>query len=217
MEGVLLGAIVGDVIGSVYENENTHETNFELFNHFSRFTDDTVLTVATADAILHPIPISSRFFSDWRAKRSYARQYKAYGRRCPQAGYGEMFLEWMKSSSLTGYRSYGNGSAMRVSPIGYAFQSLSDVLKQARLSAAATHNHPDGIKGAQAVATAIFLARMGKNKAFLKEFLGWKFGYDLSKSLSEVPTQYALDSSCRGSVPPAIIAFLESEDFEDAI
>ncbi|MBI1282635.1 MAG: ADP-ribosylglycohydrolase family protein [Anaerolineaceae bacterium] len=147
----------------------------------------------------------------------YALKLKEYGRRFPNAGYGQMFMDWVKNPSTSGYRSYGNGSAMRVSPVAYAFDTLDTVLHQAKLSAAVTHNHGEGIKGAQAVASAIFLARTGHDKAAIQNFIQHRFGYNLNKSLDEIRPTYQFDSSCQGSVPQAIIAFLESTDFEDAI
>jgi ADP-ribosylglycohydrolase len=146
----MLGAIVGDIIGSAYEWHYTKSPDFELLTHESRFTDDTVLTVAVADCILHG--------------KDYAVTFKEYGRRYPYAGYGGMFLNWLSSNSLAPYNSLGNGSAMRVSPVGFAFSSLDTVLREAERSTAVIHNHPKGIKGAQAIAAAIFLARAGQSK-----------------------------------------------------
>lgn len=213
----MIGAIIGDVIGSVYENQNIKSTDFPLFSRFSRFTDDTVLTVAIADAILsrksHPI----KLFENRQNKQVYAAKLKEYGRRFPNAGYGQMFAQWASSDSMRGYGSYGNGSAMRVSPIGFAFDTLEVVLREAKLSAVVTHNHPDAVKGAQAVASAVFLARMGKNKAFIKEFVERTFRYDLSERLDDIRPRYKFEISCSGSVPQAIVAFMESNSFEDAI
>jgi ADP-ribosylglycohydrolase len=213
----LIGAIIGDVIGSIYENENTKNVDFALFSRFSRFTDDSVLTVATADALLnhesHPI----QFIESARQRGLYARKYKEYGRRFPHAGYGEMFNDWVKRDSWGGYHSYGNGSAMRVSPIGFAFNTLPDVLHQAKLSAIVTHNHHDAIAGAQAVASAIFLAKTGNSKDAIRQFVERRFGYNLNRHLDDIRPAYQFDSSCKGSVPEAIIAFLESDNFEDAI
>jgi ADP-ribosylglycohydrolase len=216
-EEILLGAIVGDVVGSVFENQNVKTTDFDLFSRFSRFTDDTVLTVAVADAILyrktHPIP----WLENRNNRTVYAHKLKAYGRRFPDAGYGEMFKQWLYRDSNCGYGSYGNGAAMRVSPVGFAFKNLEDVLREARLSALVTHNHPEAIKGAQAVACAVYLAHMGNSKADLKALIEQKFGYDLSQRLADIRPKYTFDSSSKGSVPQAIVAFLESSDFEDTI
>jgi ADP-ribosylglycohydrolase len=213
----MIGAIIGDVIGSVFENENTKSTDFNLFSRFSRFTDDSVLSIAVADAILHRKTYRIKFLEAHYNKQLYAHKLKEYGRRFPNAGYGELFKRWIESSSLRGYGSYGNGSAMRVSSIGFAFNTLDDVLREARLSAVVTHNHPDAIKGAQAVASAVFLARNGVSKAEIKQCIERKFGYNLDQRLDNIRPTYRFDSSCKGSVPQAIIAFLESDDFEDAI
>jgi len=150
----MIGAIAGDVIGSVFEQYPIKSTQFELFSRQSRFTDDTVLTVAVADSILKNI--------------DYATSLKTFGAKYPDAGYGASFFRWIFSSDIKPYNSWGNGSAMRVSPVGFAFTSIEDVLKEAKKSAEVTHNHPEGIKGAQATALAIFLARSGKNKASIK-------------------------------------------------
>jgi len=199
----MLGAIVGDIIGSAYEWHRTKSPDFELFTPRSHFTDDTVLTVAMADCILHG--------------KDYALTFKEYGRRYPYAGYGGMFLAWLASDSLTPYNSFGNGSAMRVSPVGFASSSLDDVLREAERSAAVTHNHPEGIKGAQAVAAAIFLARSGGGKKRIREYVEDTFGYDLHQTLDQIRPYYGFDETCQGSVPQAIIAFLESSDYEDAV
>lgn len=213
----MIGAIIGDVIGSIFENENLKSEDFPLFSRFSRFTDDTVLTVAVADAILNRRQHRIRFIEDRNNKQSFALYIKSYARRFPHAGYGQMFKEWASGPSLRGYGSFGNGSAMRVSPIGFAFDDLVTVLGEARLSATVTHNHPDGIKGAQAVASAIFMARHGETKDTIKQFIQQKFGYNLNQRLAESRPHYIFDASCNGSVPQAMIAFLESQNFEDAI
>jgi len=199
----MLGAIAGDVIGSIYEGRPIKTTDFELFNPRCTFTDDTVLTVATMDCILH--------------QRDYADTYRKYYRRYPYAGYGGYFIRWALTPGAGPYNSLGNGSAMRVSPIGFAYQTLDEVLKQARESAQVTHNHPEGIKGSQAVAAAIFMARTGKSKREIKEFIEKNFHYDLGESLEDIRRWYGFDPTCPGSVPQAIIAFLESEDYEDTV
>jgi ADP-ribosylglycohydrolase len=199
----MLGAIIGDIIGSSYEFEGIKTTDFQLFTSASRFTDDTVMTVAVADCILHDL--------------EYAKTFKEYGRRYPNAGYGGRFGSWLQSPDSKPYNSYGNGSAMRVSPVGFAFDTLDDVLREAERSASTTHNHPEGIKGAQAIASAIFLARTGKGKNEIREFIEKRFGYGLGCTLDEIRPDYRFDETCQGSVPEAIIAFLESNDYEDAI
>jgi ADP-ribosylglycohydrolase len=217
LEVDLLGAIVGDVIGSVFEHHRVKTTDFALFDRFSRFTDDTVLTIAVADAILNRKTHSIRLIEDRQNQNLYGQKIKEYGRKFPDAGYGAMFKGWLKSDSLQGYGSYANGSAMRVSPVGFAFQSLDEVLHEAHLTAVVTHNHPEGIKGAQAIASAVHLAHTGQSKEAIKEYIERKFGYNLRRHLDDIRPTYAFDSSCRGSVPQALIAFLESNDFEDAI
>ena len=182
---------------------NIRTTDFPLFHEHCRFTDDTVLTVALADSLLHGGP--------------YAGLLKQYYRAYPRAGYGGMSHEWAQSEDSRPYHSWGNGSAMRVSPVGFAFNSLDEVLEQAKRSAEVTHDHPEGIKGAQAVASAIFLARTGRSKEQIKGYVEAAFGYDLDTPLDEIRETYEFDVSCQGSVPQAIRAFLESDDFEHAI
>jgi ADP-ribosylglycohydrolase len=200
----MLGAIAGDIIGSVYEADNIKTPHFHpLFDDFARRTDDTVLTVAVAEWLLSGSDLVDTF--------------KSYFRRYPNVGYGGTFIRWCMSLSRKPYNSWGNGSAMRVSPVGWAFDSLEETLDWARRSAEVTHNHPEGIKGAQATAAAIFLARTGASKAVIHNTLERTFGYDLTRSLDMIRPTYQFDVSCQGSVPEAIIAFLESEGFEDAV
>lgn len=201
--GKMIGAIAGDIIGSVFEQYPIKSTEFELFSRHSRFTDDTVLTVAIANAILSNI--------------DYATSLKTFGERYPHAGYGGSFFRWIFSSDRKPYNSWGNGSAMRVSPVGFAFDNIEDVLKEAKKSAEVTHNHPEGIKGAQAVALAIFLARSGKNKHAIKTEISHRFGYHLDRRLNDIRPHYTFDVSCQGSVPESIVAFLEGKHFEDTI
>jgi len=199
----MIGAIAGDIIGSVYERYPIKTTSFPLFSASSRFTDDTVLTLAVANSILNNI--------------DYATSLKAFARRYPAADYGISFYQWVQSSSVEPYNSWGNGSAMRVSPVGFAFNSAEAVLNEAEQSAAVTHNHPEGIKGAQATALAIYMARKGTGKAEIQNEISHRFGYHLDRSLDEVRMTYFFDVSCQGSVPESIIAFLESRDLEEAI
>jgi len=213
----MLGAIIGDVIGSVYEWHNNKSTEFELFSRFTRFTDDTVLTVAIADAILNKIRHPWKLVDHFQSKKLYAQSLMQYARWHPNAGYGEKFEDWIKSGRFKPYRSYGNGSAMRVSPIGFAFSTLEEVLTESKRSAIVTHNHRHGIIGAQAVASAVFLARTNKSKQEIKQYIESRFKYDLSQKLDHIRPTYTFDTSCKGSVPQAIIAFLESDHFEDAI
>ncbi|MGA3207990.1 MAG: ADP-ribosylglycohydrolase family protein [Syntrophales bacterium] len=199
----MLGAIAGDVIGSVYEAYPIMYTDFPLFGRHSHFTDDTVLTVAAAYSILEKV--------------DYATAFKTFGRRYPGAGYGSSFYEWIFSPDGRPYNSWGNGSAMRVSPVGFAFDSIEAVLEEAERSASVTHNHTEGIKGAQATALAIFFARKGGNKDFIKSEIEKRFAYNLNRTLDDIKPEYRFDVSCQGSVPESIIAFLESKDFEDAV
>lgn len=199
----MLGAIAGDIIGSIYENIRTKKKDFRLFTPFSFFTDDTVLTVAVAQAILD--------------QSDYGEKIRAYARHYPLRGYGPKFMLWMLRPSASPYNSLGNGSAMRVSPVGHAFRTEQEVLEQARRSAECTHNHPEGIKGAQATALAVFLARNRASKDDIRSMIEKMFGYDLSRSLDEIRPKYRINLTCPGSVPEAIIAFLESDSFEDAV
>jgi ADP-ribosylglycohydrolase len=199
----MIGAIVGDVIGSVHERAATKSTEFPLFVGRSRFTDDTVLTVATAHAIL--------------TGASYDIAYREYGRRHPNAGYGGSFYGWLFAEEPRPYNSWGNGSAMRVAPVGFAFNSLDDVLREAERTAAVTHNHPEGIKGAQATALAVYMGRSGASKEEIRKEISQRFNYDLNRTVDQIRPDYGFDVSCRGSVPEAIIAFLDSTDFEHAI
>lgn len=206
----MLGSIAGDIIGQPYEGmrHNIRTTDFALFTPRSHFTDDSVLTAAIADAIL--------------SGRPYGEKLKEYYSYYPHAGYGGGFKHWARSGATEPYNSFGNGSAMRVGPVGWAFDLLDEVLEQAKKSAEVTHNHPHGIKGAQAVAAAIYLARTGSSKDQIRADLEDGFGYDLSETIDNLRTWYALDYdplyiSCQKSVPATLIAFLDSDGFEDAI
>jgi ADP-ribosylglycohydrolase len=199
----MIGAIAGDIIGSPFEFDAIKSKEFEFFGPGSRFTDDTVLTVALAEAIL--------------TGADYAVLMQQYYNRYPDAGYGETFLKWAQSKCRAPYNSFGNGAAMRISPVGYAFDTMEEVLSKAEFYTAVTHNHPEGIKGAQATAAAIFLARTGANKEEIRRYITDTFGYDLSRSCDRIRPGYSLDVTCQGSVPEAIIAFLEAGDYEDAV
>ena len=199
----LCGSIAGDIIGSVYEFESFKETDFPLFRSSSTFTDDTVMTVANADWLLTCDDLIGIM--------------KGYGNRFQGRGYGGMFIKWLKENEPEPYNSFGNGSAMRVSPIGWAFDTLEETLEAAKQSAEVTHNHPEGIKGAQATAACIFLARTGKSKEEIKDYIEKTFGYNLSRTCDEIRPSYKFDESCQGTVPESIIAFLDSTDFENAI
>lgn len=199
----LMGTICGDIIGSPYEKLPTKDVNFNLFWSLSRFTDDTVMTVAIADWIL--------------SGENLVECVKKWGRRYPNAGYGGAFHKWLRSSRSEPYDSWANGSAMRVSPIGWAFDNIDEVLQKAKDSAQITHSHPEGIKGAQAVAAAVFMARNGKSKKYIKDYVTEKFGYSLDRTIEQIRPTYRFDVSCKGSVPESIIAFLESSDYESSV
>ncbi|MDH3670408.1 MAG: ADP-ribosylglycohydrolase family protein [Gammaproteobacteria bacterium] len=199
----MLGAIAGDIVGSVFEGSGRKETDFPLFSSRSTFTDDTVLTIAVAAVLLEG--------------GDYASALRRYGRRYPHRGYGASFHEWLYDDSLGAYNSWGNGSAMRVSPVGFSAKTIDEVLSEAQRSAAVTHNHPEGVRGAQATALAIFLARHGASKSELRRELSERFGYDLGRVVDEIRPGYAFDVSCQGSVPESIICFLDSPNLEGAI
>ena len=199
----LCGAMAGDMIGSFYEFNATKKTDFYLFTPFSSFTDDTVMTVANADWLV--------------TGDSLMGIMQDYGNRYPNAGYGGMFRNWLREEEPKPYNSFGNGSAMRVSPVGWAFDTLEETLEAAKQSAEVTHNHPEGIKGAQATAACIYLARTGKTKQEIKEYIEQTFGYNLNRTCDEIRPDYHFDVTCQGSVPESIIAFLESTDFENAV
>jgi ADP-ribosylglycohydrolase len=200
---MILGAISGDVIGSVYEFHNVKSKDFELFCPKTTFTDDSILTVATMDVLVN--------------SGDYTKVYQSYGRRYPNRGWGNKFHYWIYADKPRPYNSWGNGSAMRVSPVGWYFNSLEEVLEGAEKSAEVTHDHPEGIKGAQAAAAAVFLARTGKGKDEIKEYITNAFEYNLDRRADDIREDYSFDESCEGTVPEAIIAFLESSGYEDAI
>ncbi len=199
----MIGAIAGDIIGSIHEWAGTKCKQFVLFGEHCCFTDDTILTIAVASQQLHG--------------GDYVDLFHEYFHAYPQAGYGGSFIHWAGARRRDPYNSWGNGSAMRVSPVGFAGRSLDEVLLRARQSAEVTHNHPEGIRGAQATAAAIFLARSGHGKASIKQQIEGQFGYNLSERLDDFRHSYTFDVSCQGSVPQSLIAFLESENYEDAV
>lgn len=200
---LLIGAVAGDIIGSVYEFDAIKSTDFPLFGEYSTFTDDSVMTVANADWLL--------------TDESLLGIMQDYGNRYRSAGYGFLFGAWLTSYDPQPYNSWGNGSAMRVSPVGWAFDTLEETLAKAKESAEITHNHPEGIKGAQATAACIYLARTGKSKQEIKEYVESAFGYDLHKTCDELRPTYTFNESCQQTVPESIIAFLDSTSFEHAI
>ena len=202
VNNILIGAIAGDIIGSAYEFNSTKNYEFLLFSDSSEYTDDTVMTVANADWLLSDDSLKGIMLD-------YGNRYSA--------GYGGWFIGWLWSENPQPYNSFGNGSAMRVSPVSWAFDTLEETLVAAKRSAEITHNHPEGIKGAQATAACIFWARKGKTKQQMKEYVEALFGYDLSRTCDEIRPTYQFEPSCQKTVPESIIAFLESTDYESAV
>lgn len=210
----MYGAILGDIIGSPYEFDRGRKTkDFPLFSGHSGFTDDTVMTLAVADALLDVQPDANDADIRWQLIRSM----QCFGREFPYAGYGGMFRRWLRSRDPQPYGSFGNGSAMRVSSVAWLYSDLDTVRRMARLSAEVTHNHPEGIKGAEATASAIFLARTGSTKAEIKAYIEENFHYGLSRTCDEIRPGYRHVESCQETVPEAITAFLEGNGFEDVI
>lgn len=208
----MLGAIAGDIIGSIYETqENSIKTKeFPLFSDGCRITDDSILTLAVCEAILNGIS-NNQFESE--LIKALSTMTKLY----PNAGYGQMFLNWVYSQDKIPYNSYGNGSAMRVSCIGWIFDNISDVEKYAEISASVTHNHPEGIKGAKAIAGSVFLARKKCSKQEIKDYVEQNYGYNLNRSCDDIRPFYCREVSCQKSVPEALICFLDGKDFVDTI
>jgi len=202
----MLGAIVGDIVGSPYEPNQIKTKDFELFGPRSCFTDDTVMTAAIADALMVGPPYP------------FVEKLKEWYRRHPHVGYGKIFAKWAAHpTDRDPYNSWGNGAAMRVSPVAWAFSNLDDVLRIAAASAAVTHDHPEGIMGAQAIAGCVFLARTGATKERIRKFAVGYFGTKMDRTLDQIRPGYGFDVSSNGSVPESIIAFLESTSFEDAL
>jgi ADP-ribosylglycohydrolase len=236
----MLGAIIGDMAGSIYEWEPCKDKillqTLPLLGDEVFFTDDTVMTIAVAnalffgDAALEGVEDQdgwsrTTFFADLTARKrdpeavaqAVVVAMQRFGRDYPGRGYGEDFSEWLWEFDPKPYNSYGNGSAMRVSPVAWFFKNLADVERYAEITAAVTHNHPEGIKGAQATAAAIFMAHSGSSKQEIKDYIETTYSYNLSRTVEEIRPEYSFDVSCQGSVPEAIIAFLDSSSFEDAV
>lgn len=206
----MLGAIIGDTVGSIYEFHNTKDYDFPLFTNRSNYTDDTIMTMAVADWLLNcPEHDTNRLAQIFR---HYGRAY-----RCPMGGYGHGFHLWLGDETMGPYNSWGNGAAMRASAVGWMFDTLEETEHVAELTASVTHNHPEGIKGAQATAAAIFMGRTGSSKDEIKDYISKRFDYNLDRDYETLHEIYDWDSSCQGTVPEAIIAFLNSKDFEDSI
>jgi ADP-ribosylglycohydrolase len=199
----MLGAVAGDIIGSVHELEGIKTKSFDLFSPDCFFTDDSILTIALADSILKGT--------------NYIDNLKRFYRLYPNGGYGGSFHRWALSKSTLPYYSYGNGAAMRISPAGFAYNDLDTVLQKAAGFTEVTHNHPEGIKGAQATAAAVFLARTGRSKGEIRDYIEKRFQYDLSRHIDEIRPSYRFEISCQGTVPQAIRAFIDSTGFEDAV
>ena len=202
----VIGAVLGDIAGSQFEfnrPENLDYKHCELFTNRCSYTDDTIMTLAVKKAILE--------------NADFTKTMREVGQPYPYSGYGGRFYEWMYGENPKPYNSFGNGSAMRVSFVGEHFDALEDVISMAEKSAEVTHNHPEGIKGAQATAACIYLARTGKSKQKIKEYIETTFGYNLSRTCDEIRPTYYFNESCQGTVPESIIAFLESTDYESAV
>ena len=206
------GAIIGDIIGSAFEVYNLKRKDFLLFSNRSGFTDDTVMTVAVARALVK----YAQTEDEELFRRELVKQMVAYGHRYPAAGYGEMFAKWLTASDHAPYGSFGNGSAMRVSSIGFFASSLREAEKLAQISAAVTHDHPEGIRGACAIAACIYLARRGKSKDEIRRYVEENY-YDLSTSIDEARPTFSFVDTCPATVPFAIRAFLEGESYEDTV
>ncbi len=210
----MYGAIIGDMIGSPYEFDRGDKTkDFPLFDYGARFTDDSVMTIAIWEGIREVGPDAD----EKTMKDAMIRSMKHWGRKHPNAGYGGKFYRWLMGEDTEPYNSFGNGSAMRVSSVGWLYDSLERTREVARWTAEVTHNHPEGVKGAESIASAMYMARTGCNKQEIKEYITREFGYDLDRTLDEIRPNYHMDATCQGSVSEAIIAFLEGTDYEDVI
>ena len=207
MKGII-GAIAGDVIGSAYEFNPTRDYTFELFTPQSTFTDDTVLTMANALWLLEDESHTPEKLVNIMLDLCW---------KYPDRGYGGRFANWIHDGDPQPYNSFGNGSAMRVSPVGYYAKTLDEAMSLAKISAEVTHNHPEGIKGAQATAAEIFMARKGENKWEIRDYIEKTFGYNLSRTLEEIRPTFRFDETCQRTVPEAIICFLEGKDYEDVV
>ena len=200
----MYGAILGDMIGAPYEFDMGKKTKeFPLFCTESQYTDDSVMTIAVAEALL-----DNQFQDDETVKAGLVDSMRKWGKKYPNAGYGGKFWHWLRAEDPKPYGSYGNGSAMRVSSAGWLFDTLEQTRHMARLTAEVTHNHPEGIKGAESTASAIYLARTGHSKDEIKDYIVKEFGYDLSRTCDQIRPKYYHVESCQGTVPEAITAFI---------
>ena len=217
----MLGAIIGDIVGSPFEFDRHRKTayskKYPLVREDSCFTDDTVMTLAVADALMCAMPRKGDETSEAEFKHYLIKSMRNFANVYPDAGYGYRFFYWLKKANPEPYNSWGNGSAMRVSPVAWAFDNIEDVERFAAVSSRVTHNNPEGIRGAKATAAAIFLARTGKTKNEIRHYICEKYYYDLSRTLDEIRPEYHHVESCQKTVPEAITAFLEGENFEDVL
>lgn len=209
----MIGAIVGDIAGSRFELSEKKPVDFEVFTEECRFTDDSVMTLALAQAILDTNK-SSNFYKDFQA--SVIKSFKDLGRSYPDAGYGRGFKTWLESDETGGYNSMGNGSAMRISPIAYIAKNTEDLIELSRIASSVSHNHPQGIKGGEATAVAVYMAIHGSSKENIKTYIEDNY-YSLDFNYQDLVENYKFDSTCQGTVPQAIYIFLISENFEDLI
>ena len=210
----MLGAIIGDIVGSPYEfSEKKKRKDFKLFSRWSSFTDDTVMTIAIADALRNVDNDAGKA----EMEEKFVESMRFWGNRYNDVGYGGLFYNWLMADYPIPYGSFGNGSAMRVSSVGWMYDSLEQTIEVAGWTAEVTHNHPEGIKGAKATASAIWMARKGYSKDEIKSFIEKEFKYDLCRTCDEIRPEYKFDATCQGSVPESIIAFLESTDYEDCV
>ena len=206
----LLGTIAGDTIGSIYEFDPIKDYDFVLLDSEMEYTDDSILSIAVAEWLMDDPELTHQSLIEHL--QHWGQKY-----RDPKGSYGNMFYQWLFDKNPQPYHSWGNGSAMRVSATGFAFSNLEETRRAARISSEVTHNHPEGIKGAEATAAAIFLARTGKSKDEIKAYISTEFGYDLNRTCNDIRPAYQFEASCQETVPQSIIAFLDSEDYEDAI
>ena len=204
----MLGALVGDIVGSIYEFHNTKSMDFDMFTPWNNFTDDSVMTLAVAKWLMEDEAHTINYLIGCMQE---------LGNRYPNAGYGSRFGMWLEDEDPQPYNSWGNGAGMRVSPVGLYAKTLDEALALAAITASVSHNHPEGVKGAQAIASCVFLCKQRKTKSEIKEYVETTFYYNLDRKISDIRPGYHFDVSCQGSVPEAIIAFLEGNSFEEVI
>ena len=208
----MLGAIVGDIVGSIYEDHPIKTTKFPFWGKGCKITDDTVMTIACADALMETVGKGPK-----EVRGAVIRKMQYWGNKYPDAGYGYRFETWLKEDSPEPYHSWGNGSAMRVSAAGWLYSTIQKTTDHARYTAEVTHDHPEGIKGAESLAAAVFMLRNGKSKTEVKNYIRGVYGYNFLFTLDDIRPQYGFDVSCQGSVPQAFVSFFESDDFESCI